>query len=164
MKQSRRNPQVCVIFFSSPASPQHVVIVFPRSRVAPKKPDPPRHKAPTVLAPMLSGGAGRVHAVRQHLSSGGPGLWDETRLFLLPQHATALRPSWGGLKMQHLLCLFIFHGEAPALADTILHQALLSIPYESQHCHKHLLAPHGLLAGGELVISTADFCFEGKKK
>lgn len=114
-------------FPPSPASPQHVVIVFPRSRVAPRKPDPPGHKAPTVLAPMLSGGAGRVRAVGQHLSSGGPGFWDETRL-LLPQHATALRPSWGGLKVQHLLCLFVFHGEAPALADTRLHQVLLSIP------------------------------------
>jgi len=62
---------------------------------------------------MLSGGAGRVHSVRQHLSSGGPGLWDETRLFLLPQHTTALRPSRRGLKMQHHLCLFILHGDFP---------------------------------------------------
>lgn len=90
--------------------------------------------------PDAIGRAGRVHAVRQHLSSGGPGFWDETRPLLLhPQHTTALRPQWGGLKTQHLLCLFIFHGEAPALADTQFStRRFCQSLHESQHCHKHL--------------------------
>lgn len=152
-----------VILFPSPHSPRvhchHPPWVQSCSQVT-RSPQP---QSPYCTYPDAISRAGPAHTVRQHQSSGGLRLWDETGPFSLTH--SGFEDVTGRVKTTASLLLSGVFGELFSYSSSPVQWPLHSQQSgcRSQHSHTHLSAPPELLAGGELVVPTADLCFEERR-
>lgn len=152
-----------VILFPSPHSPRVHCHHPPRVQSCSQVTRSPQPQSPYCTYPDAISGAGPAHTVRQHLSSGGLGLWGETGPF--PLTHSGFEDMMGRVKTTASLLLTGGFGELFPISSSFVQWTLRSQQSgcRSQHSHKHLSAPPELLAGGELVVPTADLCFEERR-